>query len=278
MSSGAAWLIASAFLHASWNALLKREREPQVAVLGVMASALVCSAAATLAWPGAMLGTRAGLLWAIGAGALEGLYFATLAEALSRASYGAVYAIARGGALVLVWPAATHLLREPATPRSAAGALLVGAGVILVALAGRQRASRGGIAFAVACAASIAGYHLCYDRALSEGAAHAPLFALALAVALPIAWGAARWAGRTAATPDRRAAGRWAVAGAIATASFLLFLAGLSRTGAGPALTLRNSSVVFAQLLAAVLGEPVPWRQVAGAVLVVSGAALVATP
>jgi len=34
-------LLASAFLHASWNALLKRERRPQGAVLGVLATALV---------------------------------------------------------------------------------------------------------------------------------------------------------------------------------------------------------------------------------------------
>jgi hypothetical protein len=41
-------LLASAFLHASWNATLKREHRPQGAVLGVLASALVFAAAA--AW------------------------------------------------------------------------------------------------------------------------------------------------------------------------------------------------------------------------------------
>jgi drug/metabolite transporter (DMT)-like permease len=69
---------------------------------------------------------------------------------------------------------------------------------------------------------------------------------------------------------------RWALAGAIATASFLLFLHGLARSGAGVALTLRNTSVVFAQALAAGIGERVPRRQLLGAILVVLGAALVA--
>ncbi len=278
MLVGPAWLLASAFLHASWNALVKREREPQVAIVGVLAVVVACSGAAALVLPGAGLPTRAALLWGIGAGALEAVYFVTLGEALSRASYGAVYAVARGGALVLVWPVATAILREPFTAGSAAGAALVCAGVVLVAAAGRERASRGGIAFAIACAAGIAGYHVCYDRALAHGAAPVPLSALAFAVALVPVWLQARLAGRLAAGVDRRAVLRLAAAGVIATASFLLFLVGLAHSGAGVALTLRNTSVVFAQALAAALGETVPRRQLAGAALVVLGAALVAAP
>jgi uncharacterized membrane protein len=277
MLLGSAWLLASAFLHAAWNALVKREREPQGAVLGVLAAALVFSAALALAFPGAGLPTRAALLWGVGAGVFEAVYFVTLGEALVRASYGAVYAIARGGALLLVWPVAVLALREPFTARSAAGAALVGAGVVLVAVAGRERATRGGLAFAVACAASIAGYHVCYGLALAAGAAPAPLFALAFAVALPPVWLQARLSGRVAAGLDRRAVVRLSAAGALATASFLLFLVGLSSSGAGVALTLRNTSVVFAQLLAAALGEALPRRQLLGAGLVVAGAALVAS-
>ena len=277
MVLGPAWLLASALLHASWNALVKREREPQGAVLGVLAAALALSVPVALAFPGAGFPGRAALLWGLGAGAFEAIYFVTLGEALARATYGAVYAIARGGALVLVWPVAAAVLREPFTARSAAGAALVGVGVVLVAAAGRERASRGGIALAVACAASIAGYHVCYDLALAAGAAPAPLFALAFAVALPPVWAQARLSGRVAAGLDRRAVLRLSVAGALATASFLLFLVGLSSSGAAVALTLRNTSVVFAQLLAAALGEAVPRRQLLGAALVVAGAALVAS-
>jgi drug/metabolite transporter (DMT)-like permease len=160
---------------------------------------------------------------------------------------------------------------------SAAGAALVGIGVVLVAVAGRAAASRGGIAFAGVCAASIAGYHLCYDRALFAGAAPAPVFAVALGVALPLAWASGRIRGGGGGV-DARAALRWSVAGAVATASFLLFLAGLAQSGAGVALTLRNTAVVFAQLLAIAMGEPVPRRQLIGSALVVAGAALVSWP
>lgn len=276
MTSGPIWLLASAVLHAAWNALLKREREPEVAALGVLAGGLAFATALAIAWPGAGFPTRAALLWALGAGGFEAVYFVTLGAALARASYGAVYAIARGGALLVVWPVAVAFLREPVTRTGAAGAALVAAGVVLVAAAGRERASAGGIALAVACAASIAGYHVCYDVALGAGAGKAPLFALAFAVALPPAWLWARLTGRTAAAVGRGAVLRWFAAGALVAASFLLFLVGLAQSGAGVALTLRNTSVVFAQLLALAIGERVPTRQLLGSVLVVLGAALVA--
>jgi drug/metabolite transporter (DMT)-like permease len=276
VSSGPIWLVASAILHAGWNALLKREREPQLAALGVLAGCAAFATAAAAVVPGSGLPTSAALLWGVGAGIFEAIYFITLGAALARATYGAVYAIARGGALVVVWPVAVALLREPVTAASASGAALVASGVILVAAAGRERASAGGIALAAACAASIAGYHVCYDLALGAGAGPAPLSALAFGVGLPPVWLWARLTGRTVSAVELRAVGRWALAGAIATASFLLFLHGLAQSGAGVALTLRNTSIVFAQALAAGIGERVPRRQLLGAVLVMVGAALVA--
>jgi drug/metabolite transporter (DMT)-like permease len=277
MPDGTAALLASAFLHAAWNALLKRERDPQVAVLGVLAAALAVAAVGAVALPGSGFPGRSSLAWTIAAGFFEGAYFVALAAALARATYGAVYAIARGGALLVVWPAAALLLGEPSTPRGALGALVVGLGVAVVALAGRDRASGGGIAWAIGCACSIAGYHLCYARALAEGAAPTPVFAVALAVALPMVWASVRIRGGMG-RPGWRAAGRWAVAGLLCTGSFLLFLFGLARSGAGPALTLRNTAVVFAQVLAVGMGEPVSSRQLLGSALVVAGAALLAWP
>jgi drug/metabolite transporter (DMT)-like permease len=275
MVAGSLAILASAFLHAAWNASLKRERDPPAAVVGILAAALLTALAASAAAPGPAFPTRAALLWGLAAGLFEGVYFATLAAALARASYGAVYAIARGGALLAVWPLAVLLLREPATPRGIAGASLVGLGVVLVAASANARASRAGAVLAAACAASIAGYHLAYDLALQRGARPAPLFALALAVALPFAVAASPGGGAGLARLwSGRAAARWCVGGAVCTASFLFFLHGLEATGPALALTLRNTSIVFAQVLALAIGEAVPRRQVAGAVLVTAGAAL----
>jgi drug/metabolite transporter (DMT)-like permease len=284
MTQGTIALLASALLHAGWNALLKRERDPEAAVLGVLSVALVAAVAAALAWPGPAFPEPASLAWSVAAGLCEGAYFVTLAAALGRASFGAVYAIARGGALVVVWPAATLLLGQPATPRGGAGALLVGLGVALVGLAGRQGPSDrpgrpgggSGLAWAAACGVCVAGYHLCYDRALALGGAPPPVFAVALATALPLVAATRRRAALAPASWSGR--GRQALAGLLCTASFLLFLVGLAQAGAGPALTLRNTAVVFAQALAWAMGEPVPRRQLGGAALVAAGATLLAWP
>lgn len=276
MIGGALALLSSAFLHATWNAILKRERDPEVSVAGILAAALAFATVAALADPAVAFPTRAGLLWTLLAGLCEGIYFLTLAAALARASYGAVYAIARGGALLVVWPASALLLGEVAPWRTLGGAAAVGVGVSLVAL-GAGRASRAAVALAAACAVSIAGYHLFYARALAERAAPAPVFAIALAVALPAVLVPARRRG-LARAPQARAGMvlRWLLAGALCTGSFLLFLRGLAESGAGVALTLRNTAVVFAQLLALAMGERVPRRQALGALLVAAGAAAVA--
>ena len=273
--SGPALLVTSALLHASWNAMLKRERAPEAAVTWVLLVALLVATGAALRFPGAGLPTGRVAGWAVGAGLCEGLYFVALAAALARAPYGAVYAVARGGALLLVWPAAALLLHEPVTASSAAGAALVCTGVFLVAWAGHAEGGGAGLALAALCAAGIAGYHLCYDRALAGGGAPAPIFAIALGVAWPLAWLATRLRGGTAPLTPRSAA-RWTLAGVVCAGSFLLFLAGLAATGAGAALTLRNTSVVFAQAIALLMGERPPRRQLAGAALVVLGASLVA--
>jgi drug/metabolite transporter (DMT)-like permease len=272
----AALLVGSALLHASWNALLKREREPRRAVVGVLSAALAIAGAAAVADPAPAFATRAAFGWAVGAGALEGVYFATLAAALAGAGYGAVYAVARGGAMLVVWPAAPLLLSEPVTASAVAGAALVAAGLALVTLEGSRawRAPRA-LPYALACAASIAGYHLCYDRALHAGARPAPLFAVALAVAWPFVRATAPARGRESARPLARDLVRWGVAGLLCTGSFLLFLAGLAATGAAAALTVRNTSILFAQAISAAMGERPGPRQLAGSVAIAVGATLV---
>jgi drug/metabolite transporter (DMT)-like permease len=275
--AGSLALVASAFLHAAWNALLKRERDPQVAVAGVLAAALAVAVAAAWASPGPAFPTQASLGWALAAGILEALYFVTLAGALARGAYGVVYTVARGGALLLVWPAAALLLGEGASGRVLAGAAAVLLGLALVAAGGASRQAWGGVGWAAACAASIAGYHLAYERSLRAGAAPAPLFALALGVAMPVVVALSRYRGAgLRAFRDPRTAARWLLAGVLCTASFLPFLRGLGETGPAVALTLRNTAVVFAQALALAIGERVPPRQAVGALLVAAGATAVA--
>lgn len=121
-------VIVSAFLHAGWNAVLKRRPEPEHAVVGVLAiagisSAILALASSTTAPP------LESLVWSIAAGVVETAYFVTLAKALSRAPLGSVYTVVRGGALLVVWPVSIALFGERVTPLIALGTLLTIAGL-----------------------------------------------------------------------------------------------------------------------------------------------------
>ena len=113
-------------------------------------------------------------------------------------------------------------------------------------------------------------------RALHAGARPIPLFVVALAVALPLVLASLRGRIGKGISKDFGPLPlmRWAFAGLLCAGSFLLFLSALAAVGAGAALTLRNTSVVFAQGLAFLLGERPRRAQMMGAALVTAGASL----
>jgi drug/metabolite transporter (DMT)-like permease len=277
-----ALVLVSAFLHAAWNALLRLERDKDRALVAAVAVATVLAAAiAGMRWA---LGeppfpTVAPAAWALAAGVLEWAYFASLARALELGSLGPVYTISRGGAIVLVWPISVAAFGESVAWSSAAGTAVVAAGLVFASVdpSRAARAGRDAIAWAVVCAASIAGYHLAYKGALRAGGSPSAIFALALALASAINIVRLRAGGRRAAAAlVRSRAARIVLMGCVCGSSFLLLMEALARGGSGYVLTLRNTSVLFATGLAVAIGERPIRAHVVGAVLVATGAVLMA--
>ncbi len=275
----AALVVCSALLHALWNAALKRQGDPEGAAAAILAVAAVVASGALLLSGGPAFPLPAGLGWALLAGLCEGAYFVTLSLALRESPLGVVYPVSRGGALALVWPASVLWLGERLSVPAAAGATVLLLGLVLVGGERHVRGSLRGAAWSVACAFSIAGYHLAYKCSLATGAAPSAVFATALLVALPVT--VARLGRRG---PDR-ALTAWrasplvvGAAGVLCAASFLVFLVALARGGAGAAITLRNTSVLFALLLAWAIGERPRGRQIAGTLAVAVGAVLIGWP
>src|SRR5690606_26063621 len=113
--------------------------------------------------------TLASVNYTLLAGAFEVVYFATLARALDLGRLGAVYTVSRGGAVLVVWPVSMLLFAEVATVSSATGSAVVLVGLTLSSVGsttGGNRSHRAGVGWAIACAISIAGYHLAYKAAL----------------------------------------------------------------------------------------------------------------
>ena len=269
-------ILLSALLHALWNAFLKAEPDKGVGGVAVLAVATVLAAAAALAlWAatGRPPFGGAGLPWSLAAGVFEAGYFVTLVRALERAPLGVAYTVSRGVATLAVWPISVVWMDEPATAPAIAGTLLLCAGLAAAGLDGRVRGA--GLGVATACGLFIAGYHLCYKHALAASSEPAAVFAVSLAVALPvniIVLGRERRAQLGVQLRARPL--RLLGVGVVCGGSFLLFLAALAGGSAGLVLTLRNTSVLFAVLLAWALGDPPTRRQVVGATLVAGGAAL----
>jgi drug/metabolite transporter (DMT)-like permease len=291
-----ALVVLSAFLHAAWNALLKRETDKDRSLIAAIAvAALLAVVVAGLRW--AIAGdlpftgaTPAG--WALAAGVLELTYFVSLARALERGSLGPVYTISRGGAVVLVYPASIAAFGEAPTTQALAGSAIVLVGLVLSGLqptaysaqytvdnrvADTPKATRG-LGWALLCATSIAGYHLAYKAALGAGGSPSAVFAVALTLATAINLVRAGAAGRAAVvTLTRTAAPRLLAMGFLCGGSFLILMEALATGAAGFVLTLRNTSVLFATALAWRIGERPARPHVLGAVLVAIGAIAMAS-
>jgi uncharacterized membrane protein len=277
-------VVLSAFLHAAWNALLRLEQDKDRALVAAVGAATVLAlAVAGIRWGfgDEPFASAASLGWALVAGVLEVAYFTSLARALSAGPLGPVYTISRGGAVLLVWPLSIAVFGEAVTAPSIAGSAVVFLGLALsgAGMPRRDPASqrRGALAWAIACAVSIAGYHLAYKASLAEGGSPSAVFAVSLALATAI--NIARLGGegrRRAAAIARTRIARVCLMGAICGGSFLILMEALDAGGAGFVLTLRNTSVLFATGLAWLIGERPGRAQVIGALLVAAGAALMA--
>lgn len=279
-----ALVLLSALLHATWNALLRLETaKDRSMVIATVFAAMFAVAVTGLRWAlgEPPISSWAGLGFAVMAGVFEATYFATLAAAMTRGTLGTVYTVSRGGAVLVVWPLSIALFAELATVGSTLGTALVLIGLVLTGLASRGggRDQRGAVRWALACALSIAGYHLGYKAALREGINPSACFAVALGVAAAI--NVARMAQTAGELGAMRAlvGRRWprlVVMGAICAGSFLLLMEALAVGGSGFVLTLRNTSVLFAVGLAWWIGERPSRYELAGAALVAVGAAVMA--
>lgn len=263
--------LAAAFLHAAWNVLIARSRDPEAATGVALVAAVVLFAPVAVAtwdaesevWP-----------YLLGTATLHLAYFALLGAAYRRAELSVVYPLARGLAPILVLVGSVAVLGVALSAAQAAAVCLVGAGVVLVRGVKRS-APWTGVGFGLAIAACIAAYTL-VDK---EGVQHAnPITYLELATALATAVylaGIVSVKGPAALTREVSAA--TIMAGLAMFGAYALVLAALQLAPAAPVAAVRETSIVIATAGAAiVLNERFGLARIAGAGLVVAGLALLA--
>ena len=261
--------LAAAFVHALWNLLLARARDPEAATAVALVVSIVAFApVAAFTWDA----DRDVWPFTIGTGALQLAYFVLLAAAYRRSSLSLVYPIARGVAPLLVLVVGIAVLGKATSLGQAAGVLLVGAGVLLVRGLSR-RAETGGIVFGLAIASCIAAYTIVDKHGVRHAAPITYLELSMIAPALVYAGAIGRIKGHGAL---RTAFGPASVVAGLATfGAYALVLAALQRASAASVAAVRETSVVLTAAFAgAVLHERVGPGRLAGAALVAGGVAL----
>lgn len=263
--------LVAAILHAGWNILLAGERDVRAATTATLVIAVILFApVAAVSWQV----ERAAAPWIAASAALELVYFVLLVAAYSRSDLSIVYPIARGSAPVLVLVAAA-VVGATVGLLQAIGVILVAVGVILVRGL-RGRADRRGVVLALAIGAVIASYTLVDN----EGIQHASAFAYLELVLAPVAVAVLCIEARSRRLGALRdALGPATIAAALASfGAYALVLAALELAPAAAVAAVRESSILFATVLAALfLREPVGPSRLGGAALIVGGVVLVAT-
>jgi drug/metabolite transporter (DMT)-like permease len=270
--SAVALALGAAFLHAGWNVLLAGSRDVRSSTAGLLVWGV-----ALLAVPAVLTGgvSSDAIPYIAASAVLELCYFVLLARAYDGGEVSVVYPIARGSAPVVVLVFSAIALSEGVPAGAVAGVLAVAFGVLLVglgALPGQMARESApplrDVWFGLAIGLVIASYTL-VD---SEGVERAdPIAYLALVVA-PCAL-VYPLVART--RPDVGA--RTALTAAATFGAFLMVLAAFRLAPAAPVAAVRESSVVIAAILAAVvLHERVDARRLAGAVAVAAGVAAIA--
>src|SRR5215510_9932101 len=156
--------IAAAVLHAFWNLLLARSRDPESATAVALVAAVIVFAPFTA--------LRFDAEWAVWpfivvTSMLQLLYFALLATAYRKAELSFVYPVARGVAPVVVLVASVAVLGHGTSVEQVVGVLLVGFGVLLVRGLERPPDSQA-LWFALGIAAVIASYTLLDKRGITH--------------------------------------------------------------------------------------------------------------
>jgi drug/metabolite transporter (DMT)-like permease len=266
-------VLVAAVLHASWNAIAKHAEDR----LGLFLRAAVVDiavGAATLWW--LPVPDSAAWPWLLGSVAVHVVYNLGLIAAYRVGDFNQTYPLARGVGPLVVAIVAVTVIGEPLPAAAAAGIVLIGAAIGVLGLTPwrRVRDNRAAVALAVATGVVIATYTLLDGVGVRRSGSPVgyAVWLLTLHSVATIA---------TLVPMMRRPAeARWSLAAAAGLMSLLaygLVLWAQTRGALAAVAALRESSVVVAAGLGAVLfREPMGRTRIAASVAVAAGVVLLA--
>ena len=240
--------VGSAFVHASWNLLIKTSDDRTLAGWGQFTAAAVLAVAALVVVGGP--GWEA-VPYLVATGVVHIVYVEALVAAYVHGDFSLTYPLARGGGAVLAAVGSVVLLDDHLPAGSWVAIAIAAAG--LFALSGGDAAadSRRALAYAAVTAATIATYTLvdsAGSRAVDSGLSYG-LASSAVSGSLVCLANLARPSRRTRVGELRKDWRRHLVGGAATLVAYTMVLVAVRLAPVGYVTMLRESSVVIGPLL-----------------------------
>lgn len=262
-------VLGAALLHAVWNVLVKGSQDKQLDTLAVAFGAAAVAAPCLFFVP---LPAPAAWPWLAASAVMHVLYFAFLAGAYRWGELSYVYPVMRGGGPLVVALVAVPLFGEALRPGEWLGVVLLCAGIL--AFAGGQHDRRATV-FALANALVIGAYTL-LDGAGARASLAPVSYTLWFFVVNGLLVTTLGLALRGGALP-RYVLTHWpraALGGACSVGAYAVALWAMTRAPVALVAALRETAVIFAAVLAAlVLKEKMTRRRLIATGAVVAGLA-----
>jgi drug/metabolite transporter (DMT)-like permease len=241
-------VLGAALLHACWNALVKASADKQ---LDAYAVGVASGAIAVLLLPFLPLPAPASWPWLAASAVVHILYFVLLAGAYRWGDLSYVYPVMRGGGPMIVAASGALAFGEMLRSNEWLGVLLICIGILAFASGAHDRRAT---LFAVANAVVIGAYTLidaAGARASGAPVSYTAWFFVANAIVIALLGLLTR--GPVFAAYGRRNWTRAAFGGACALAAYGIALWAMTRAPVALVAVLRETSVIFAAVIGAVL-------------------------
>lgn len=252
--------LVSAVLHAGWNAAVKVQPRPRDTMTAQMILAAAIGVPGLL-WSG--LPPAAAMPWLLASTSLNLVAVTGLLRAYALTGFGLAYPVVRALSVLMVVPLAALLSGERLSGFGLAGVALIAGALLLLALGnrGRDAVPARAIAWIALTGIATAAYVMCDAQGVRRaGAPWGYGFTVSITNAVLMSCVQRFGGDRTGGGPWRVIAAEWKVAlpAAVASAtSYLLILWVWTSAPIAPAAALRDTSAVFALVIAILwLKEP----------------------
>jgi drug/metabolite transporter (DMT)-like permease len=258
--------LASAVLHAGWNAAVKASRNPTQASTAQMGIAALAGLP-FLCWTG--LPSAESFLWIALSTAINTVTIPAMLRAYALGGFGIVYPVMRAVAVLLIVPLATLVAGEMVGAFGLAGVAVIALSLVVLAFdaARAKGTSLRALAWTLAAGLGTAAYVICDAqgvRASGSPWAYGIVVSLTNALAMLVR----QWRRLPSAAELPGVVGVAVPAGIASMVSYLLILWVFSQAPIAPAAALRDTSALFAIIIAALfLGERFTPVRVAAVVL-----------